>query len=121
MADIMDYNEKDTLLVFEIIKKANIEMYVDDFAFDSSIALYDINAFFKRIKYPLMCLCEKILLLQRAFMSYFKETKRILKIPIMLQLDSNYDFKSEKYDALELLGGRLDPKTNKYKYPGGVN
>ncbi|UDM55464.1 DNApol B [Phenacoccus solenopsis nudivirus] len=118
--DIIDYNEKDTLLVYDIVQLAHIEEYVNQYAYNSGISLCSINENYKRIKYPLMCLCEKNLLGERMMITQFKDTRRILAVPtIRQQSQPVYDYRYIEYDANTMLGCKM--LNNKNRYPGGVN
>jgi len=130
MRDIINYNEKDTLLVFDIALSTSLERYLDEYALDSGIAISSINENYKRVKYPLICWCERILLRVNAMLSHFKESTRQLKIPVARYVCDptvpnttrlEYDYRCVKYDSTTLLGMRQVQHSNKRRYPGGVN
>jgi len=128
--DTLHYNNRDTMLVTELVRKTDTLTYVMDYAHVSRIPMTSINVNYDKIKYRLLNRCEVTAMEKRMFLTILKSSRQVLVLPIKYgNCDSvpvtdaivADDYMYTERDNESLLGGRVLPGGKKRNYPGGIN
>ncbi|MGI4816423.1 MAG: hypothetical protein ACRYE7_00285, partial [Janthinobacterium lividum] len=124
--DTLHYNNRDTILVTDLVRKTDTLTYVMDYAHASRISMTSINVNYDKVKYRLLNRCEVTAMEKRMFLTVLKSSRQVLILPIKYEYDDCVPLVPDDYmyterDNESLLGGRILPGGKKQKYPGGVN
>lgn len=131
LRDAVHYNNRDTLLVSEIVQKTSTIKYVLDYAYRSRVPVNSINVNYNKIKFRLLNQCEVTGLENGIFLTGLKSSRQTLIVPLSHpELEPAFehdrlipnDFVCRDIDNETLLGGGKKMSTGKKtRYPGGVN
>lgn len=126
--DILHYNNRDTMLVSELIEKTNAIQYLYDYGHNSRIPMSTINTNFNKIFYRLLSQCEVVALESRKFLTTFKSSRQTLILPLAENFDqllpgvieNDYVLRPVDYVTVDR-DNSTHLSSNKGRYPGGVN
>lgn len=131
LRDTLHYNNRDTLLVTEIVHKTAALDYVFTYAHQSRIPMHSLNTNFNQIKYRLLSQCEVVAMERQMFFTTLKTGLSNLVAPMKSDTQSPklYDgdaLVADDYVCVvrnneSLLGGRMKSNGKQQRYPGGVN
>ncbi|ABO45345.1 DNA polymerase B [Gryllus bimaculatus nudivirus] len=119
--DILYYNNKDTILVSQLIKHNNVLDFISNFLYTVSEGMYFKN--YNGIKYRVINQCTTTALKNNIFFSFFKSGKNNIAIPFITKRDDKLltDYVFTQYDQNINLNNTIENKTSKKKFPGGAN
>jgi len=72
LTDILHYNNRDTLLVSELLDKTKAIDYIYTYAYDARISMTTVNTNYDKIQYRLLNRCEIVALENQQFLTIFK-------------------------------------------------
>lgn len=122
--DILYYNNKDTILVSQLIKHNNVLNFISNFLYTVSEGMYFKN--YNGIKYRVLNQCTITALKNNIFFSFFKNGKSNIAIPFITESDGKLvtDFVFTQFDQNQNLNKNANnskENLSKKKFPGGAN